>query len=106
MQGFNRYIVKNRALERIIIVYIEQLPIFKELTPYSGKIDQNNRWIKLAKLVPWGKLNVIYERYFDDKKSTVIKPCRLILGLMLGQMLLKLADRPIIEYFHENPYYQ
>ena len=60
----------------------------------------------MAKLVPWGKLDAIYRRYFDNKKSTVIKPCRLILGLMLGQMLLKLADRPIIEVFHENPYFQ
>ena len=85
---------------------LEQLQIFKELAPYSGKIDQNNRWIKLAKLVPWVKLDTIYRRYFDDKKSTVIKPCRLILGLMLGQMLLKLTDRSIIEYFHENPYFQ
>ena len=87
-------------------MYLEQLPIFKDLVPYSGKIDENNRWIKLAKLVPWVKLDAIYRRYFDEQKGAVLKPCRLILGLMLGQMLLKLADRPIIDYFHENPYFQ
>jgi len=32
--------------------------------------------------------------------------CRLILGLMLGQMFLKLSDREIVDYFHENPYFQ
>lgn len=87
-------------------MYTEQLQIFKELTPYSGKIDQNNRWIKLAKLVPWDQLDKIYLKHFDESKQSVIKKSRLILGLMLGQMLLELGDRPILEFFHENPYFQ
>ena len=87
-------------------MYLEQLAIFKELTPYSGQIDQNNRWIKLAQLVPWESLDTIYRRYFDEGKQAVIKSSRLILGLLLGQMLLELGDRPIVEYFHENPYFQ
>lgn len=87
-------------------MYLNQLPIFKELTPYSGQIDIGNRWIKLSKLVPWDEMDVIYRRYFDDNKQSVIKNCRLILGLLLGQMLLELGDRPILEYFHENPYFQ
>ena len=87
-------------------MYLTQLPIFKELNPYSGQIDQNNRWIKLAELVPWDEMDVLYRRYFDNGKQSVIKTSRLILGLMLGQMLLELGDRPILEYFHENPYFQ
>lgn len=87
-------------------MYLTQLPIFKELNPYSGQIDQNNRWIKLAELVPWDQMDVIYRGYFDEGKQSVIKTSRLILGLMLGQMLLELGDRPILEYFHENPYFQ
>ena len=87
-------------------MYTEQLPIFKELTPYSGQIDTNNRWIKLAELIPWCEMDKIYRRYFDKSKQRVIKSSRLILGLMLGQMLLEQSDRAIIEYFHENPYFQ
>ena len=87
-------------------MYLNQLPIFKELTPYSGQIDTHNRWIKLAELVPWDQMDVIYRGYFDNGKQSVIKTSRLILGLMLGQMLLELGDRPILEYFHENPYFQ
>jgi len=83
-----------------------QLPIFKELAPYSGQIDIHNRWIKLADLVPWDEMDVIYRKHFNKSKQTVIKNSRLILGLMLGQMLLELSDRPILDYFHENPYFQ
>ncbi len=83
-----------------------ELPLFKELNPYSGKIDENNRWIKLANLVPWENLNVIYQKYFAEEKLKQVKKCRLILGLMLGQILLKLSDRDILDYFHENSYFQ
>lgn len=83
-----------------------QLPIFQELSPYSGRIDWNNRWIKLAELVPWDEMNELYLTYFDETKHGVLKKNRLILGLLLGQMLLRLDDRGIIEYFHENPYFQ
>ena len=87
-------------------MYTEQLPIFKELHPYSGQIDKNNRWIKLSRLVPWCELDEIYRRHFAEGKQSVIKSSQLILGLMLGQMLLEQSDRAIVEYFHETPYFQ
>ena len=83
-----------------------ELPLFKELNPYAGKIDENNRWIKLSKLVPWENLNLIYRRYFAEEKMKQVKDCRLMLGLMLGQILMKLSDRDVLDYFHENPYFQ
>ena len=87
-------------------MYLEQIPIFKELSPYAGQIDKNNRWIKLAELVPWYEMDVIYRKYFDEGKQSVIKKSRLILGLLLGQMIVELGDRTILEYFHENLYFQ
>ncbi len=97
---------QKHALERMIIMHTRQLPIFKDLNPYCGRIDQNNRWIKLAELVPWEEMNVLYLMHFDPQKHSVLKSNRLILGLLLGQMLLDLDDRGIVEYFHENPYFQ
>ena len=87
-------------------MYLKQLPIFKDLTPYSGQIDEQNRWIKIADLVPWDEMEEAYRSAFDPLKQAVMKPSRLILGLLLGQMLLSLSDREILEYFHENPYFQ
>ena len=84
----------------------KQLPIIKDLAPYSGEIDQNNRWIRLSELVPWEEMERIYRTHFDERKQAVVKRCRLVMGLMLGQMLISMSDRPILEYFHENPYFQ
>lgn len=98
--------IKNRALEKAIKMLQEQLPLFKELVPYSGKIDLENRWIKMAEMVPWDELTPIYNRYFDRRRLKVVKSCQLIMGLMIGQMILKLSDRDIVSFFHENPYFQ
>lgn len=83
-----------------------QLPLFNGLNPFSQDIDQNNRWIKLNEVVPWDELEAIYRRYFHPDKQSVIKDSQLILGLLLGQMMMNLSDRGILEYFHENPYFQ
>ena len=74
-------------------MYPNQLPIFKELSPYSGGIDTNNRWIKLASLIPWEEMDGIYRRSFSKCKQSVIKPGRLILGLMIGEMFVQ-TDEP------------
>ena len=87
-------------------MYLKQLPLFKNLNPYSGEIDQNNRWIKVAELVPWREIEGLYLRYFHPGKLGVIKNSRLIVGLMLGQMIEEKSDREIVAYFHENPYFQ
>jgi len=87
-------------------MYLKQLPIFKELNPYSGEIDENNRWIQLAELVPWEVMDEIYKEHFSTQKHKKVKPSRLMLGLMLGQMLMEMGNIQIVEYFHENPYFQ
>lgn len=65
-------------------MYPKEIPLFKELIPYSGRIDAETRWIKMAEMLPWAELDRIYRRYFDDGKQGVIKKCRLITGLMVG----------------------
>lgn len=87
-------------------MYPEAIPLFKEIMPYSNQIDQNNRWINLSKLVPWQVMEVIYLKHFHPEKHKKVKKCRLMMGLMLGQMLLEQSNVAIVEYFHENPYFQ
>ena len=87
-------------------MYIKQVPLFKEIAPYSTHLDETNKWLKLARMVPWAELDTLYRTYFDPKNRSTTKGCRLILGLFLGQMLMEMSDRKIVEHFHENPYFQ
>lgn len=84
----------------------EQCTLFKSINPFNEEIDQRNRWMKLSQLVPWDELNAIYLEYFSPKRHEVIKKCRLVTGLFLGQMIMQLSDREVVRYFHENPYFQ
>lgn len=80
--------------------------LFKELIPFGGQLDEDNRWIKLSELVPWDRLEVAYKQRFCTQKLGVLKDSRLILGLMIGRVLEKKSDRGIVELFHENVYFQ
>ena len=40
--------------------------LFSELLPYGGKLNPNNRWMKLHDLIPWEELENIYKKYFSD----------------------------------------
>jgi len=36
--------------------YRQTLPLFSELFPFGGKLDPENRWLKIAKLIPWEEI--------------------------------------------------
>ena len=81
---------------------MEQLSLFKDIMPYGGKLDKDNRWIRLSSLVPWSSLTALHDSYFDVKRLRVVKSGRLIIGLMIGKVKLKLSDKQILDYFYEN----
>ena len=85
---------------------MNQLSLFKDIMPYGGKLDQNNRWIRLSSLIPWDALVALHDSYFDVKRLGVVKSGRLVVGLMIGKVKLKLSDEEILNYFYENPYFQ
>ena len=35
--------------------------IFSELFPFGGKLDPENRWLKIADLIPWEHLESRYQ---------------------------------------------
>ena len=85
---------------------MDQLSLFKDIMPYGGKLDQDNRWIRLSSLIPWDRLVALHDSYFDIKRLSVVKSGRLIVGLMIGKVKLNLSDEEILNYFYENPYFQ
>lgn len=74
--------------------------------PYGGQLDDNNIWIRLSKVVPWERLNELYNEHFKPKRRGKLKDFRLMMGLMIGGMVKGLSDREKLNYFYENPYFQ
>jgi len=40
--------------------------LFPELFPFGGSLDEQNRWLRIAALIPWEELEFEYLKYFSD----------------------------------------
>ena len=83
----------------------QTLPLFSELFPFGGKLDSENRWLKIAKLIPWEEIESKYKRYFSE----IGRPdsdCRLVNGILLLKHMTGFSDDDIVKFVNENPYMQ
>ena len=74
--------------------------------PMGLNMNPDNRWIKMADLIPWDEFEKKYARLFKGKKGNVAKPLRLALGSLIIQTKYQYSDRELVEQLTENPYYQ
>lgn len=74
--------------------------------PFSGSLSGNNRWVKLANLLPWDDLVGIYAGGLSDSLGRGTKDLRIELGTLIIQELMDLTDREVIAQIQENPYLQ
>ncbi len=74
--------------------------------PFSGYLDPDNRWIALARLVPWQLAEKIYHKDLCEDFGAPIVSSRVALGALLIKERLGLTDRETVEAIRENPYLQ
>lgn len=79
--------------------------LFAELLPFGGKLNPNNRWMKLHDLVPWKELENIYKKYFSHLGRPG-KDSQLINGLLIVKHKMVLSDEEVVRQFLENLYIQ
>jgi hypothetical protein len=41
------------------------VPLFKELFPFGGQLEEDNRWLRIADLIPWRELEREYNTHFS-----------------------------------------
>jgi hypothetical protein len=84
----------------------QQLEFPNFYLPFSGELDPENRWILLAKLVPWELAETIYHANLGEDFGAPVVPARTALGALLIKERLGLTDRETVEAIRENPYLQ
>jgi hypothetical protein len=80
-------------------------PLFPELFPFGGKLDERNRWFRIAELIPWQDLEDEYRKVFSDIGRPA-KDAQLVIGLLLLKHMTGLSDRELVAEVLENPYMQ
>ena len=72
---------------------------------FNMKLNPENRWIQMSRLVPWKAFEEKYAKCFK-KDGRRAKTAREALGALVVQQLLNLTDRETVEIIQENPYIQ
>ena len=89
-----RYISENQL----------SLPGFEH--PFETTLDNNNRWVQLAKLIPWDELATAYYSGFHTTHGRPAKDARLVIGAVIIKHKICLSDEETIEQIRENLYFQ
>jgi hypothetical protein len=76
--------------------------------PFGGRLPADNRWVKMAKLIPWDVVEDFYAGNFVEDKRDGRPPitARIAFGAIFIKEQEGLTDRQTVTYIMENPYAQ
>jgi IS5 family transposase len=69
-------------------------------------LDSDNRWVKLAGLIPWSRVEAAYRKNFRGNRGARAKSVRLALGCLIVKEQLQLSDCETVQMIREHPYIQ
>ena len=74
--------------------------------PFEGKLCSDNRWVIMAKLIPWEEFEEEYATNFSEVFGAPAKTFRVALAALIIKEKLGTTDRETVEQIKENPYLQ
>lgn len=80
--------------------------LFKDFFSLGEKLDFSNRWLALAEMIPWEKIDDMYSKNFSANSGRRAMDSRLVCGLFLVKHIKDLSDEETIKEYEENPYIQ
>jgi len=84
-----------------------QLQIANFYLPFSGKLNSDNRWVRMEKIIPWARFEAQYAANFATSgMGAEAKPARMALGALIIKEYCQYSDEETVEQIRENPYLQ
>ncbi len=74
--------------------------------PFEKHLDKENRWVKLAALIPWDSLAEVYSQKLKASSGRLTVDLRIVIAAMIVKHKLRLDDRGTVEMIKENIYLQ
>ena len=84
----------------------DQLEFENFYLPFGGKLRGDNRWVQLAREIPWDDLEDQYASLFSDSRGAPAKTFRMALGALIIKERLNITDEETVELIRENHYLQ
>jgi IS5 family transposase len=86
---------------------LDQLEFIDFYLPFGGKMDKNNRWVKLAGISPWESVEKHYrEQLANTGMGAPAKSGRIAFGALVIKEKLGCTDEETVEQIRENHYLQ
>jgi IS5 family transposase len=83
-----------------------QLSLEGFTTPFSQQLSASNRWVVLARKIPWDKVAVVYYRKMRADFGPPMLDARMVIGTVIIKHLLCIDDREVVQQISENMYLQ
>ncbi len=85
----------------------EQLEFEDFTLPFGGKLRSDNRWVRLAQLIPWREIEKVYtSNLAGTGQGAPAMSVRVALGALIIKERLGTSDEETVEQIRENHYLQ
>ena len=82
-----------------------QISLSEFQSPF-GKLNEKNRWVQIANMIPWEKYETRYAATFCENNGAPAKPFRMALGALIIKQRTGHSDDEVVNDVLENPYMQ
>ena len=82
-----------------------KLELFNASLPFDGKLDGNNRWLRLAHTLNWQEWERAYAKLFAAVGRPGLR-ARFVLGTLILKHQYQAGDEEILQTILESPYLQ
>lgn len=83
-----------------------QLSLEGFILSFGGKLNPENRWVKLSARIPWDELAKDYHTKLAADRGRPAKNARMVIGAVIIKHRLTLSDEETVMQIQENPYLQ
>ena len=84
----------------------KQLTLAEFDWPFQTALDENNRWVKMSRCIPWDALSEGYYQRLSLRQGRPAKHARLVIAAVIIKHKLCLSDEETVAQIQENPYLQ
>ncbi len=84
----------------------DQISMEEFFLPFGGRLRKDNRWVRLASIMPWDHIENIYVQNLSDETGRPALSSRIAFGAIFIKEYDHLTDERTVENIQENPYMQ
>ena len=84
----------------------EQLSMEEFFQPFGGRLRKDNRWVRLAAIMPWEYIEKVYIQSLSGEAGRPAIPSRIAFGAIFIKEFCHLTDEDTVQQLQENSYMQ